>query len=110
MIDAAVRMLLELKPSVDRFMADRQWECRLTAKVHFGEAIAGLFGAKGSKTFDVLGRAVNTAAVLESEGITLSADAFRTLSPELRQRFKKHTPPVTYIRLDDSRPFRRRAG
>ena len=101
-IDSGVRMLLELKPSVDRFMAERDWECRLNAKVHFGEAIAGQFGP--DKRFDVLGRAVNTAAVLKSVGVTLSAEAFRKLSPELRQRFKKHTPPITYIRLDDPRP------
>src|SRR5262249_12981317 len=109
-VDAGVRMLLELKPTVDRFMTEQGWECRLAVKIHFGNAIAGHFGPKGSKMFDVLGRAVNTAAVLESVGITLSAEAFRKLSPELRQSFKKHTAPITYIRLDDPRPFRRSGG
>lgn len=109
-VDGAVRMLLELKPSVDRFMAERGWECRLTAKAHFGDAIAGPFGPPDAKRFDVLGRAVNTAAVLETggAGVTLSAEAFRKLSPEMRQHFRKHTPPITYIRLDDPRPSRRR--
>ena len=105
-VDAGVRALMELKPTLDRFMADRNWECRLTAKVHFGEAIAGEFGPGSNKRFDVIGRAVNTTAMLKTTGIALSADAFRKLSPDLRKSFKKHTPPITYIRTDDPRPFR----
>jgi len=52
----------------------------------------------------VLGKAINVAASLEGTGVTLSAEAFRKLAPELRTRFKKHTAPITYIRLGDSRP------
>ena len=103
----AVRMLLELKPSIDRFMAERGWECRLTVKVHFGDVIAGSFGAEEQKRFDVVGRAVNAAAVLGSTGVTLSSEAFRQLPPELRRSFKKHTPPITYIRQSDPRPHGR---
>lgn len=109
-VDAAVHMLLELKPDVDGVMSARGWECRLAVKVHYGEVVAGEFGAAGSKRFDVIGRAVNTTAMLPSEGVTLSAEAFRKLSPELRQRFKKHTPPITYIRAEDPRPSRLRAA
>ena len=106
--DAGVRMLLDLKPVVDHFMAERGWDCRLIAKVHFGDVIAGQFGPQGNKRFDVVGRAVNTAAVLETAGVTLSVEAFRQLSGEMRQHFKKHTPPITYIRADDPRPAARR--
>lgn len=109
-VDTGVRMLIELKPAVDRFMQDRGWECRLRAKVHFGEAIAGQFGPTGRKTFDVLGRAVNTASRLHSTGIAVSADAFRKLSPDLRRYFKRQTPPTTYIALDDPRPPSRKRG
>jgi class 3 adenylate cyclase len=106
-IDRGVQAMLELKPAVDRSMAAQAWECRLRAKIHFGEVIAGEFGPPGNARYDVIGRAVNTAAVLETVGVTLSAEAFRKLSPEMRQRFKKHTPPITYIRVDDQRPGRR---
>jgi class 3 adenylate cyclase len=109
-IDAGVAMLLELKTSVDAFMATRGWACRLTAKAHFGEVVAGQFGPGRDRRFDVLGRAVNTAAMLQSGGVTLSAEAFRKLSPSLRLRFKKHPPPVVYIRGDDPRPARRGGG
>ncbi len=103
-VDAGVRLLLDLKPAIDAFMAERGWECRLTAKAHFGEVIAGYFGPPNHNRFDVIGREVNTAAVLPSTGVTLSAEAFRKLSPALRQEFKKHTAPVTYIRGADHRP------
>jgi class 3 adenylate cyclase len=105
-VDRGVEMLLALKDAVDHAMARRGWECRLIAKAHFGTAIAGPFGVAGDKRQDVIGKAVNTAAMLEATGVTLSVAAFRKLSPALRRRFRKHTPPVTYIRLEDPRRFR----
>jgi class 3 adenylate cyclase len=102
-VDRAVEMLVALKESVDEFMIERGWECRLTAKAHFGTAVAGPFGARDAKRYDVIGKVVNTAARLESTGITLSVEAFGKLAPELRPLFKKHTP-ITYIRAGDQRP------
>src|SRR5262249_28118424 len=97
-VDAGIRALFDLKASVDRFMAERGWECRLEAKVHFGEVIAGQFGPDGAARFDVIGRAVNDTAMLsKSAGINLSREAFRQLSPDLQQRFTQHSPPVTYV-------------
>jgi adenylate cyclase len=105
-VDRGVQTLLDLKDEIDAFMAARQWECRLAIKVHFGSAVAGLFGPADAKRFDVVGKTVNTAATLDSTGVTLSVTAFRKLGPELRRRFRKHTPPVTYIRHEDPRRFR----
>jgi adenylate cyclase len=106
--DRAVAALLELKEEVDRSFEALGWECRLIVKVHFGPVIAGPYGASGAKRFDVLGKAVNAAAMLDSTGIALSAEAFRKLGPETRKRFKKHTPTITYIRTEDPHRFRRR--
>jgi hypothetical protein len=36
--------------------------------------------------------------------LTLSPEAFRQLRPETRQRFKRHTAQVLYIRNEDRRP------
>ena len=108
--DAGVEMLLNLKDSIDKLMAERGWECRFSAKVHFGTAVAGPFGVPDSKTYDVIGKAVNTAATLESASVTLSVEAFRKLNKDLRKRFKKHSPPITYLRLEDPRPFRWKRG
>lgn len=102
-VDRGVETLLALKDSIDASMARRGWECRLVAKAHFGTVIAGPFGAAGDKRPDVIGKAVNTAAMLDSTGVALSVAAFRKLGPALRRRFKKHTPPITYIRAEDPR-------
>jgi class 3 adenylate cyclase len=103
-VDRGVAALLDLKDTVDDLMVERGWECRLIVQAHFGTAIAGPFGAAGDKHYDVLGAAVNTAATLDSSGVALSVEAFRKLGPDLRTRFKKHTPPITYIAADDPRP------
>ena len=105
-VDRGVAALLEMKDSVDRFMSAQGWECRLVIKAHFGPAVAGPFGSAGAKRFDVIGKTVNVTAMLESSGVALSAAAFRKLGPDLRRRFKKHTPPITYIRHEDPRRAR----
>jgi hypothetical protein len=46
--------------------------------------------------------------MLDSTGVALSVEAFRKLSPDMRRRFKKHTPPITYIRTEDPHRFRPR--
>jgi adenylate cyclase len=105
-VDRGVQALMALKDTVDDFMGERGWDCRLTVKAHFGPAVAGPFGAVGDKRYDVIGKTVNTAATLNGAGVTLSVAAFRKLGPALRQRFKKHTAAVTYIRAEDPRRYR----
>ena len=68
----------------------------LNVNVHVGPMLTGTFGPPGDERFDVIGKAVNIAARLGRRGITLSQQAFRCLSPEGRERFRKITPPVTY--------------
>jgi adenylate cyclase len=107
-VDAALLALLALKQEVDDWLATLGWECRMMIKVHFGTVMAGPFGAGTSRRFDVIGKTVNTTAMLDSTGVALSAEAFRQLCPDLRRRFKKHTPTITYIRTEDPHRFRRR--
>jgi adenylate cyclase len=107
-VDRGVEALLALKEEVDRAFEAMGWECRMIVKAHFGTVMAGPYGAAGGKRFDVLGKSVNAAAMLDSTGVALSAEAFRKLSPALRKRFKKHTPTITYIRSEDPHRFRRR--
>jgi adenylate cyclase len=96
--------LLELKDSIDGWFARLGWDSRLIAKVHAGEVIAGPFGP--TRELDLIGREVNVAATVSTRGFALTAEAFRSLDPETRKRFKKHTPPITYIRAEDPRPHR----
>jgi adenylate cyclase len=104
--DDGVAMLLALKGEIDGWMASLGWECRLGARAHLGTVMAGAYGGAGDKRFDVIGSGVNTAAMLDHAGLCLSVAAFRSLSPALRTRFKKHTAPVTYIRTEDPRRLR----
>jgi class 3 adenylate cyclase len=106
--DRGVESLLEIKQVADRYFEGHGWDCRTTVKAHVGTAIAGPYGPPGDRRFDVIGKAVNTAAMLDASGVALSVEAFRKLSPATRQRFKKHTWPVTYIRVEDPHKFRRR--
>ena len=98
--DEAMAALFALRDDVDAWLAERGWSSRLLVKAHAGTVIAGDFGARDAKRFDVLGQVVNTAALLPRP-FHVSPQVFRLLSPEGRKLFKKHTPPVTYIPLDD---------
>jgi len=102
-IDAGVECLLALKAETDAWLAERGWRgSTLNVKAHFGELVAGPFGPSGARRFDVIGKTVNIAARLPSPGVAITPQAFRKLGKAMRARFKKHTPPVTYIRVEDS--------
>lgn len=77
-------------------------QCRQIIKAHVGAVVSGALGTRTAKGFDVIGETVNTAATLPSHGLALTAELFRKLSPGTRKRFKKHTPPVRYIPLEES--------
>jgi class 3 adenylate cyclase len=68
----------------------------LNVNVHVGPVMAGSFGPPGDQRFDVIGKTVNIAARLGRRGVTLSAQAFRCLSAEARERFEKLMQPITY--------------
>jgi class 3 adenylate cyclase len=68
----------------------------LNVSVHVGPVLVGSFGPPGDERFDVIGKTVNIAARLGRRGLTLSTQAYRTLSPEGRKRFDKIERPVTY--------------
>ena len=99
--DAGVKALWRLRRDGDKWLSEHGLKCGHNIKVHFGRVITGPIGAKGSKCFDVYGQAVNVAATLQSLGLALTAQAFRKLSPQTRKLFKKHTPAITYIPIDE---------
>ena len=68
----------------------------LNINVHYGPVVAGSFGPPGSERYDVIGKTVNIAARLGRRGVTLSAQAYRCLSADARERFDKAAPPATY--------------
>jgi class 3 adenylate cyclase len=102
--DHAVEALVELREVVGAMLRTRGLDASLVVRAHVGEAITGSFGAPGNEQFDIVGAAVVVAARLEARTVTLSAEAFRKLSPEARRRFKRQRPPAIYIPLEDPRP------
>jgi class 3 adenylate cyclase len=98
---AAVLALRQLKSEGDAWLAQRGIPCHHLIKAHLGPVLSGPIGAPGQERPDVYGKAVNICATLESGPLVLSPQAFRALDAEARRHFKKHTPPVTYIRVED---------
>jgi len=76
--------------------AEHGLDAWLNVNVHFGPVLAGNFGAPGAERYDVIGKTVNIAARLGRRGMTLSAQAYRCLGEESRQRFRKIMQPIKY--------------
>jgi class 3 adenylate cyclase len=103
-VDAGVRALQSLQTEGRDWLAARGWRSRVVVKLHLGPVAVGRVGSPGEEIIDVQGKTVNVAASLPSTGLAMSPAVFRSLEPATRQLFKKHTPPVTYIGVDDTRP------
>jgi len=101
-VDDGVLALRELQGRGDRWLVERDSPCRQIIKIHFGEMVCGEVGTRGEKRFDVFGMAVNTAALLKSNGFAMTSQTFRKLAPDTRKLFKKHTLPITYIPVEES--------
>ncbi len=101
-VSEGVLALRKLKNEGDAWLADRDTPCKHRIKAHFGHVHCGRIGTRTSKQFDVFGETVNIAAVLQSNGLTLTAQVFQKLDSSTRQLFKKHTPPITYIPVEEA--------
>jgi len=100
-IDKGIVALKNLKTEIDSYNQKNKFESQLIIKAHFGQVIAGMIGTKNEKIYDIFGNTVNIAATLPSNGYTISVETFRQLEPETRKLFKKHTPLITYIGVDE---------
>ena len=100
-VDTGVLALRALKERGDEFFAACSDTCRHVVKAHFGRVCCGPIGTRDDKRFDVFGHAVNIAALLTSDGLALTPQVFRRLTPQTRRHFKKHTPPISYISVED---------
>ena len=102
--DAGVRTLQAVQAQGRDWLAPSGWRSRVVVKLHLGPVAIGRVGSPGEEIIDVYGKTVNVAASMPSAGLAMSPAVFRSLEPATRQLFKKHTPPVTYIGVDDARP------
>jgi class 3 adenylate cyclase len=102
--DAALAAMLALRDRVDQWANARRLDTSLVVRLHSGTVVAGDFGPESRRHRDVIGKAVFVAARLDAKTLSVSAEAFRKLSPGARQLLKKHTPPVVYVPVADPRP------
>ena len=93
---AGIDGLCDLARTVRRMARGRGFDVRLNAGVHFGVVLSGECGPPGLCRYDVIGKAVNVAARIGGRGVVLTAQAYRQLDHASRQRFDKHTPPISY--------------
>jgi len=99
--DDGVVALMELKSAGDRWLEKKGLPCRHNVKAHLGPVHCGMMGTRKDKRFDIYGNTVNVAARIQSSGFAVTPQVFRKLKPATRKRLKKHTPPVTYIPVED---------
>lgn len=101
-VDKGVLTLQTLKEQGDAYLSQRGLHTHHVVKAHFGSVTCGHLGTKSDKRFDVFGEAVNIAATLSTNNLAITPQVFRKLSSETRKHFKKHTPPITYIPVDEA--------
>ena len=92
--DQGIMTLMELKRDVDAWLRRIGRDSGMHVNLHFGEVTMGKLGSVDH--LDVIGETVNVCATLPHQGVTLSPQAFRCLTPEHRKAFHRHTPPITY--------------
>ena len=102
--DTAVRALQSLQSKGRDWLAERGYKSHVIVKLHLGPVAIGRVGGPGEEIIDVYGKTENVAASLPSSGLAMTPAVFRSLQPETRKLFKKHTPPITYIDAADPRP------
>jgi class 3 adenylate cyclase len=97
-----VMALMRLKTEGDAWLEQRHVPCQHQIKAHLGPVVLGPVGTPGHERLDIYGKTVNVCATLENGSLVLTPQVFRALDADTRRHFKKHTPPVTYIRVEDS--------
>ena len=102
--DDAVRACQALQAKGREWLAHHDYKSHVVVKLHLGPVAIGKVGSPGEEIIDVYGKTVNVAATLPSTGLAMTPAVFRSLQPETRKLFKKHTPPISYIDAGDSRP------
>ena len=107
---AAVEASDKVLDDGDAWLTENGYPGRGRVGLHAGPVAIGRIGVPGDERLDIIGKTVNIGAVLVTHHMTVTPAVFRKLSPAMRKRFKKHTPPVSYIGIDEPRPRDSRRG
>lgn len=102
--DQAIECSEAMLDEGDTWLSENGYTNDARLGLHLGPVAVGYIGAPGEERLDIIGKTVNIGARLVTHRITVTPAVFRKLSPEFRKRFKKHTPPISYIGIDEPRP------
>jgi len=102
--DVAVNAIHKMLEDGDTWLTAQGYPGRARFGIHVGPVAIGRINIQGHEGLDIFGSTVNIVGVMQSYRFTMTPAAFRSLSPEMRKKFKKHTPPVSYIGENDPRP------
>ena len=100
-LDKGIGALFKMKSAVDKLNQELDYKSQLKVQGHFGSVLTGNLGTRKAKHYDIAGNTVMIAARIKSAGFAISPETFRKLKPETRKLFKKHTPPITYIGINE---------
>jgi hypothetical protein len=107
LVDDGVLALRRVQQESGEWFALQGYKSRVTVSVDIGSVVFGMLGSPGDEILDIFGKAVASAVTTPSNGFTMTPAVFRCLKPETRALFKKHTPPIHYIGIEDQRPRER---
>ena len=102
--DAGVLALRSVQSEGRAWLGQRGFRTSIVVKLHLGPVAIGRVGSPGEEIIDVYGKTANVAATLPSTGLAMTPSVFRSLQAETRTLFKKHTPPISYIDVNDHHP------
>lgn len=103
-VDAGVRAFQAVRSRGREWLGERGYKTDAIVKLHVGPVAIGKVGGPGLEIIDIFGKTVNVAATLPSTGLAMTPAVFRSLQTETRTLFKKHTPPISYIGVNDHHP------
>jgi len=102
--DTAVHAVYRCFDEGDAWLQREGYPGRPRFGLHAGPVAIGRIGPKGREWLDIIGKTVNIAARVRSYTLSITPAVFRLLPAEARKKFRKHTPPMSYIRESDPRP------
>jgi adenylate cyclase len=100
-VDAGVRAFQAVRSSGCQWLAQHGFKADAIVKLNAGPVAIGRVGGPGLEIIDIFGKTVNVAATLPGTGLAMTPAVFRSLKAETRTLFKKHTPPISYIDIND---------
>jgi class 3 adenylate cyclase len=95
--DDAINGLMKFRMDIGKWFKTKGINSKLKLSFHCDEIVLGMIKRQSGERLEALGQGIITCVMLQGEAdVTLSPQAFRSLSADSRKSFKKYTPPIVY--------------